>query len=70
MAIVEVKAMNMLARIKQEGPIVRGVRSAALLVASCAIVACDGANQGVQIGTGNQPDPVTVARHNGTRCNE
>ncbi len=52
--------MNMLARIKTDGPIVKVVRSVALLVASCALFACDGANQGVQIGNGQRPDPIVI----------
>ena len=52
--------MNMLARKKSEGTKVSGVRVLALLVASFAIAACDGANQGVQIGNGQTPDPVVI----------
>lgn len=32
----------------------------AILAASMAVAACDGANQGVQIGNGQSPDPVVV----------
>ena len=35
-------------------------RMAALVAATIAIAACDGANQGVQIGTGQDSDPVVV----------
>jgi hypothetical protein len=40
-----------------------GARALSLCVAAvvvAGIAACDGANQGVQIGTGSQPDPVAV----------
>lgn len=33
---------------------------AALISVSAAFAACDGANQGVQIGTGQNPDPVVI----------
>jgi hypothetical protein len=52
--------MNMLARKNSEGSIVKGMRSFALLASMLVIVACDGANQGVQIGNGQNPDPVVV----------
>ena len=52
--------MNMLARKISDGSIMKSVRSLALLVATCALIACDGANQGVQIGNGQAPDPVVV----------
>ena len=35
-------------------------RYLAILAASIAVAACDGANQGVQIGNGQSPDPVVV----------
>lgn len=38
----------------------RVVRATLLLSCAAAIVACDGANQGVQIGSGQSPDPVVV----------
>ncbi len=57
---VEVIAMNMLAQKKSEGSFLKGVRTIALLAASFAIAACDGANQGVQIGNGQNPDPVVI----------
>jgi len=36
------------------------VKLAALVSVTMAIAACDGANQGVQIGTGQNPDPVVI----------
>jgi hydrazine synthase alpha subunit-like protein/WD40 repeat protein len=48
------------ARNKLEGSTPKGVRLFALLAMTFALVACDGANQGVQIGTGQAPDPVVV----------
>ena len=36
------------------------VKLAALFSVAVAIAACDGANQGVQIGTGQNPDPVVI----------
>ena len=50
----------MLTQIKLEGPGHFGRRTVVLLVASFVLAACDGANQGVQIGTGQKPDPVVV----------
>ena len=52
--------MSTLAQIRTEGSIGKGMRLLALLVASFALVSCDGANQGVQIGNGQNPDPVVV----------
>ena len=52
--------MNMLARIKLDGSKMKGMRSVALLAFMYVIAACDGANQGVQIGNGQNPDPVVV----------
>jgi Tol biopolymer transport system component len=52
--------MNMLARKNLDGSLMKSLRLLALLVASCALFACDGANQGVQIGTGANPDPVVI----------
>lgn len=52
--------MNTPAHENSDGPIVTGARALALLAVSCALVACDGANQGVQIGTGQKPDPVVI----------
>ena len=48
------------ARINSKGMTPALTRAAMLLSAAVAIVACDGANQGVQIGTGQRPDPVVV----------
>ena len=56
----EVKAMNILAQRKSDGSKRSGMQTAALLIALFSIVACDGANQGVQIGTGQAPDPVAI----------
>ncbi len=52
--------MNILAQKNSEGSRLTGVGSVALLVISCALFACDGANQGVQIGSGQRPDPVVI----------
>ena len=52
--------MNMLARNKTDGSIVKAMRAGALLAISFVIAACDGANQGVQIGNGQNPDPVVI----------
>ena len=57
---VEVIAMNMLARKLTEGPITNSVRTFALFAVSLVLIACDGANQGVQIGTGAGRDPVVI----------
>jgi len=45
---------------KRDGTCVRVARLAALLSVVAVIAACDGANQGVQIGTGQNPDPVVI----------
>ena len=56
---LEVSAMNKHSR--QNGEVSStAARIAALLSVSVFIVACDGANQGVQIGNGQQPDPVVI----------
>ena len=52
--------MNMLARKLTEGSITNGVRTFALFAVSLVLIACDGANQGVQIGTGAGRDPVVI----------
>jgi hypothetical protein len=52
--------MNMLPHIKLDGPSRVGRHAVAILAAVFAIAACDGANQGVQIGNGQKPDPVVV----------
>ena len=36
------------------------LKLAALISVAAAFAACDGANQGVQIGTGQNPDPVVI----------
>ena len=38
----------------------QAVRACCLLLSALFVVACDGANQGVQIGTGQRPDPVVI----------
>ena len=43
-----------------EGSLRRAARRLALLCGVVSIAACDGANQGVQIGNGQTPDPVVV----------
>ena len=43
-----------------EGSKPAGRPVAVLLAIALAVAACDGANQGVQIGTGQRPDPVVV----------
>lgn len=50
--------MNWLSRENKEGSSLRRVLGVAALAA--VLSACDGANQGVQIGTGQDPDPVVV----------
>ena len=52
--------MNMLARKLTEGSITKSVRAFVLFAVSLVLIACDGANQGVQIGTGARPDPVVI----------
>ena len=52
--------MNISAQTKTDGSKRFGVLTATLLMALLSIVACDGANQGVQIGTGQSPDPVAI----------
>jgi len=52
--------MNTLALKKPEGSFVVCMRSLMLLAGYALLVACDGANQGVQIGTGQRPDPVVI----------
>jgi Tol biopolymer transport system component len=57
---VEVNGMTMLTHINLDGSnsLVRHIT--VLLAAAFVIAACDGANQGVQIGDGQAPDPVVV----------
>jgi hypothetical protein len=43
-----------------EGTRLTGMCATVLLGITAAIAGCDGANQGVQIGTGQRPDPVVV----------
>ncbi len=50
--------MNWLSRNQKEGSL--SSRTAALLLVSVLVVACDGANQGVQIANGQTPDPVVI----------
>ena len=45
---------------RQEGSYAAVTRVAALLSLTAVFAACDGANQGVQIGNGQNPDPVVV----------
>lgn len=53
--------MNMLSREIPERPASsRTAALVAMLALVCVLSACDGANQGVQIGNGQNPDPVTV----------
>ncbi len=52
--------MNKPAQTILDGSTPRGVRLLALLTMAFGIVACDGANQGVQIGNGQAPDPVVI----------
>ncbi|MCH8072730.1 MAG: PD40 domain-containing protein [Proteobacteria bacterium] len=50
----------MLSHIKLDGSNYFRANIVALIAAAFAIAACDGANQGVQIGNGQAPDPVIV----------
>jgi hypothetical protein len=52
--------MNMATRLRGEGSSARGPLKAAVLSVSVLLGACDGANQGVQIGNGQSPDPVVI----------
>jgi len=52
--------MNGLTRQAREGISRNLAGPVAMLFVSCILVACDGANQGVQIGTGQDPDPVVI----------
>ena len=47
-------------RQKKEGSFANTARFAVLLSVATIFAACDGANQGVQIGTGQDPDPVVI----------
>ena len=52
--------MTMLTHTKLDGSNSLARRTIVLLVAALVIAACDGANQGVQLGNGQAPDPVVV----------
>jgi hypothetical protein len=52
--------MNRKSRHIRDASMRPAVKLAALISMSVAIAACDGANQGVQIGTGQNPDPVVI----------
>lgn len=52
--------MNRQTRQAKDGSFLVAAKIAAVLSVSAAIAACDGANQGVQIGTGQNPDPVVI----------
>ena len=52
--------MSMLSQIKMDGSSRLGKHVVAIIAAAFVIAACDGANQGVQIGNGQTPDPVVV----------
>ena len=52
--------MSMLSQIKMDGSSRLGKHVVAIIAAAFVIAACDGANQGVQIGNGQTPDPVIV----------
>ena len=52
--------MSMLSQIGLDGANRMGRRIVALVSVAFAIAACDGANQGVQLGNGQAPDPVVI----------
>ena len=52
--------MSMLSQIRLDGSHRMGMRIVALVSVAFAIAACDGANQGVQLGNGQAPDPVVI----------
>ncbi len=52
--------MIRLSRQQKEGSLVHMTRLGVLLSVAVIFSACDGANQGVQIGTGQNPDPVVI----------
>ena len=52
--------MSMLSEIRLDGSNRMGRRIVALVSVAFAIAACDGANQGVQLGNGQAPDPVVI----------
>ena len=47
-------------RQNKDGSLTGVAKFAAVLSLTLAIAACDGANQGVQIGNGQNPDPVVI----------
>lgn len=57
---VEVKRINRISKQTMDGPVWKLTRWVAFLSVSLVLAACDGANQGVQIGTGQRPDPVVI----------
>jgi len=56
----KVKRINRVSKQTVDGPIRKLTRWVAMLSVLLLFAACDGANQGVQIGTGQSPDPVVV----------
>lgn len=52
--------MNRQTRTKTEGTLLHAAKMAAVLSVAATLFACDGANQGVQIGNGQTPDPVVI----------
>lgn len=50
----------MLSQTRMEGSKLRSRKFLAVLVTVLSVAACDGANQGVQLGNGQAPDPVVV----------
>ena len=52
--------MNRKSRPNKDARVRPAVKPAVLISVAVASAACDGANQGVQIGTGQNPDPVVI----------
>jgi len=52
--------MNRQSKPRKDGKYFAAARLAVVLTVSAAIAACDNANDGVQIGTGQDPDPVVI----------
>jgi hypothetical protein len=52
--------MYMLSRNLMDGSNSKAMRLLAFLAVSFSLISCDGANQGVQIGNGQSPDPVVI----------
>lgn len=52
--------MSMQSHIERDGPHRSGKIIVAAIVTILVLAACDGANQGVQLGNGQAPDPVVV----------